>query len=156
MTPLEITSTIVGIIGGGGGLIAWARYRSELRKENRNDDVARLSAKTELRAAADGMAQQIWERLGRDLDKAGERLDAARNTVEKQQQEIQELLKRISVVDRELVEAERKLAVAQAEMDRKEKVIVQLQGQIVALEATVTELRRQLLECTGTSGNSSD
>lgn len=155
MTIIEITATIVGIIGGGGGLIAWARFTRELNKDDRDDDVARLSAKAALREAADGMAQKIWERLGTDLEEAGKRLDATRATVERQQTEIRELLKRLDIADRALIEAERKLAVAQAEIDRKERVVLQLQEQVAALEATVTELRRQLAECTGSNESSS-
>lgn len=160
MTTIEIVSTIVALIGGGGGIITWARFHREVKKQDaaaeREDDVARLSAKTALREAADGMAQKIWERLGSDLEAAGKRLDTARNTVEQQQQEIRELLKRLDIADRALIEAERKLAVAQAEIDRKERVVRQLQEQVAALEATVTELRKQLAECTGATGQGSD
>lgn len=167
MTALEIISATVGIIGGGGGILAWVRLRNEMHKAQaerqaakeaaeRADDVDRLSAKTELRQAADGMAKSIWERLGKDLEQAGVRLDSARDTVERQQKEIQELLKRLSVASQALIEAERKLAVALSENQRKEDVIMKLQSQVAALEATVTELRKQLAECTGAQGTSSD
>lgn len=157
MSPLEIITTLVGIIGGGGGIIAWARFATEQKtaKQNRNreDDVLVWDSKKELRAAADGMAQSIWERLGADLEQAGKRLDDARATIDKQQAEIQALLERLSAASAALIEAERKLAVAMTEVDRKESLIVQLQAQVAALEATVTELRRQLADCTGSGGS---
>lgn len=157
MSPLEIITTLVGIIGGGGGIIAWAKFTAEQRavkeRREREDDALVWDSKKELRAAADGMAQSIWERLGADLEQAGKRLDDARATIDKQQAEIQTLLERLSAASAALIEAERKLAVAMTEVDRKESVIVQLQAQVAALEATVTELRRQLADCAGSGGS---
>lgn len=148
------------ITGSGGGLLgAWLQHTRQTKADTLATEVARLSAKKDLRALADEAIGEVVQTLreeNKSIREENAEIKDRITRIEKRNDElVQELAtahRNLRATEESLLEAERQLRLLEQarseEIAAKDRTITMLQDKIEILQNTILELRAQVEKLT--------
>jgi hypothetical protein len=139
-----IVSVLISTILGGGGLVALLKARSEIRNNNKTNDVANLRETIETIQGANSELQKQYKEalIENDLrtTRLSERLQYIEIEYVKQSQQNADNLKRIANLEIDLRKANEEIVVLKEEIKRKNIDLMRLEQENIELRKQQTKL----------------
>lgn len=141
------------ITGSGGGLLgAWLQHSRQTKADTLATEVAKLSAKKDLRALADEAIGEVVQTLRTENQEIRERITRLETRNDELVRELAAAHRNLRTTEEALLDTERQLLAAEQakadELAAKDRTITMLQEKIGILQNTITELRAQVDQLT--------